>query len=431
MSNDVNISYNHKYFQDMVSILKGFWAKQGCAIIESYDQNVGAGTLAPYTALRITKPEPWRICQVQYCRRPTDGRFGSNPNRASAYYQMQIILKPVPENIQELCLQSLEMIGISRKEHDIKFMEDDWSNPSIGASGLGYELWCDGMEITQFTYMQKVGGIDIEPALVPGEITYGLERLAMYIQDKDNYLDLDYCEGVKYGADSQAKFMSENLKALRAYYPTSADPTKYAELDPYEMKAFALPSKEGEIGTGMIVALGTIPEVAPIIDNKSIVGWGKAVTLGQGENFTIAKMLEAMGAGKGDQISVLAIKDNGIFVRTRYVIRADATTAELNEDWNSQGNAAAFDAAKTEISDVLLEEDGRAHAWIEPNGIYAACIVISRKGDGDKWLRSNARMWYLGDEAPQYQADYALPYWQFTGTDIVTTDPHFLNNADV
>ena len=238
-------------------------------------------------------------------------------------------------------------------------------------------------------------------------------------------------EGVKYGADSQAKFMSENLKALRAYYPTSADPTKYAELDPYQMKTFALPSKEGEIGTGMIVALGTIPEVAPIINNKSIVGWGKTVTLGQGENFTIAKMLEAMGAEKGDQISVLAIKDDGIFVRTRYVIRADATNAELNEDWNSQGNAAAFDAAKTEISDVRLEEDGSAHAWIEPNGIYAACIVISRMGDGGKWLRSNARMWNLGDETPQYQADYALPYWQFSGTDIVTTDPHFLNNADV
>ena len=222
MSNDVNISYNPKYFQDMVSILKGFWAKQGCAIIESYDQNVGAGTLAPYTALRITKPEPWRICQVQYCRRPTDGRFGSNPNRASAYYQMQIILKPVPENIQELCLRSLEMIGISRKEHDIKFMEDDWSNPSIGASGLGYELWCDGMEITQFTYMQKVGGIDIEPALVPGEITYGLERLAMYIQDKDNYLDLDYCEGVKYGDVNSQAVEKEECEYYQNYQEDTA-----------------------------------------------------------------------------------------------------------------------------------------------------------------------------------------------------------------
>ena len=189
-------TYNPKLFQDMVAILKGFWTKQGCAIIESYDQNVGAGTLAPYTALKIVKNEPWRICQVQYCRRPTDGRFGSNPNRASAYYQMQVILKPAPENMQELCIKSLESIGILRKEHDIKFMEDDWANPSIGAAGLGYEVWCDGMEITQFTYMQKIGGVDIEPQFVAGEITYGLERLAMYIQDKDNYLDLDYCKTI-------------------------------------------------------------------------------------------------------------------------------------------------------------------------------------------------------------------------------------------
>ncbi len=199
MSKNENVPvYNPLFFQDMISILKNFWAKNGCSIIEGYDQNVGAGTLAPYTALKILGKKPWNICQVQYCRRPTDGRFGENPNRSSAYYQMQIILKPAPENIQELCIDSLESIGISREEHDIKFMEDDWSNPSIGASGLGYEIWCDGMEITQFTYMQKIGGIDVEPEHVPGEITYGLERLAMYIQNKDNYLDLDWSKGVKY-----------------------------------------------------------------------------------------------------------------------------------------------------------------------------------------------------------------------------------------
>lgn len=199
MNNNNNVfTYNPLFFQDMISILKNFWAKNGCSIIESYDQNVGAGTLAPYTALKITEPKPWNICQVQYCRRPTDGRFGENPNRSSAYYQMQVILKPAPEDIQKLCIDSLESVGILRKEHDIKFMEDDWSNPSIGASGLGYEVWCDGMEITQFTYMQKIGGIDIEPEQIPGEITYGLERLAMYIQNKDNYLDLDWSKGVKY-----------------------------------------------------------------------------------------------------------------------------------------------------------------------------------------------------------------------------------------
>lgn len=222
MENQI-FKYNPKYFQDMISILKGFWSKQGCAIIEGYDQHVGAGTLAPYTALKLTEPKIWKICQVQYCRRPTDGRFGSNPNRASAYYQMQVILKPVPENIQELCIRSLESIGITRDEHDIKFMEDDWSNPSIGASGLGYELWCDGMEITQFTYMQKIGGIEIQPAFIPGEITYGLERLAMYIQDKENYLDIDYCEGIKYG-DINSQIVE---KEECSYYQNYSNDTEY------------------------------------------------------------------------------------------------------------------------------------------------------------------------------------------------------------
>ena len=213
-----SFTYNPLYFQDMVAILKGFWKEQGCSIVESYDQNVGAGTLAPYTALQITKNKPWKLCQVQYCRRPTDGRFGSNPNRASAYYQMQIILQPAPENIQELCLKSLEQIGISRKEHDLKFMEDDWSNPSIGASGLGYELWCDGMEITQFTYMQKIGGIDIEPKMIAGEITYGLERLAMYIQNKNNYLDLDWTNGVKYGDVNTQDVEREECEYYQNYH---------------------------------------------------------------------------------------------------------------------------------------------------------------------------------------------------------------------
>ena len=187
---------NPKYFQDMVAMLKAFWAQHGCSIIEGYDQHVGAGTLAPYTALKVLEKQPWRICQVQYCRRPTDGRFGENPNRASAYYQMQVILKPAPTNIQELCIQSLEQIGISRKEHDLQFMEDDWSNPSIGAEGLGYEMWCDGMEIVQFTYMQKIGGVNADREYIAGEITYGLERLAMYIQGKDNYLNLDWNETI-------------------------------------------------------------------------------------------------------------------------------------------------------------------------------------------------------------------------------------------
>ena len=238
-----HFNYNPLYFQDMVAILKGFWAKEGCAIIESYDQNVGAGTLAPYTALRILDDRSWKICQVQYCRRPTDGRFGSNPNRASAYYQMQVILKPAPDNIQELCIKSLEQIGISRKDHDLKFMEDDWANPSIGASGLGYELWCDGMEITQFTYMQKIGGVDIEPRMVAGEITYGLERLAMYIQNKDNYLDLDYCKGVKYGDVNTQAVEKEECE----YYQNYQDDTEFLK----KLFAHSLENAKNLVSKGM------------------------------------------------------------------------------------------------------------------------------------------------------------------------------------
>lgn len=236
-------------------------------------------------------------------------------------------------------------------------------------------------------------------------------------------------EGVKYGADSQAKFMSENLKELRAYYPTSANPTAYAELNPAEMKAFALPTKEGEIGTGLIVALGTIPEVKPILTDGVVSGWGNTYAQ-QGNEVPVKVVLEALGAQKGDQISLIVIEDNGVLVKTRYVIKADASEAELNSAWDSSGESSVFDADKTSVNWVL--EAGETKLYVDDGGmINSMCIVISRKGDGDKWLRSNARMWYMGDEAPQYQADYALPYWRFTGTDIATTDPHYLNNADI
>jgi hypothetical protein len=236
-------------------------------------------------------------------------------------------------------------------------------------------------------------------------------------------------EGVKYGADSQAKFMSENLKALRAYYPTSADPTAYAELNPAEMKSFALPTKEGEIGTGLIVALGTIPEVKPILTDGVVSGWGN--TYGRaGQTVTVNDVLGALGAQKGDQISLIVIEDNGILSKSRYVIRADASEEELNAAWDPEGTASVFDADKTSVTWLLEKTD--THLYVDTAGMVSSmCIVISRKGDGDKWLRSNARMWYCGDEAPQYQADYALPYWRFTGTDIATTDPHYLNNADI
>lgn len=185
-------------FQDMILKLHNFWSKQGCLILQPYDMEVGAGTFHPATTLRALGPDSWNAAYVQPSRRPTDGRYGENPNRLQHYYQYQVIMKPSPENLQELYLDSLKEIGIDRKYHDIRFVEDDWESPTLGAWGLGWEVWCDGMEVTQFTYFQQVGGIECSP--IAGEVTYGLERLAMYIQGIDNVYDLAFNNhGVKYG----------------------------------------------------------------------------------------------------------------------------------------------------------------------------------------------------------------------------------------
>jgi glycyl-tRNA synthetase alpha chain len=185
-------------FQDMILTLHAFWSEQGCLILQPYDMRMGAGTFHPATTLRALGPEPWRAAYVQPSRRPTDGRYGENPNRLQHYYQYQVILKPNPENLQELYLASLAAIGIDPLAHDIRFVEDDWESPTLGAWGLGWEVWCDGMEVTQFTYFQQVGGFDCKP--VAGELTYGLERLAMYIQGVDRYHDLRFNNaGVTYG----------------------------------------------------------------------------------------------------------------------------------------------------------------------------------------------------------------------------------------
>lgn len=172
-------------FQEIILQLQKFWADQGCAILQPYDSEVGAGTLHPMTSLRALGPKPMKIAYVQNSRRPKDSRYGENPNRLSHYYQFQALLKPAPDNIQELCLNSLAAIGIDHTKHDIRFVEDDWENPTIGAWGLGWEMWCDGMEVLQFTYMQQVGEIECE--LVSAELTYGLERLAMYVQDAEHF----------------------------------------------------------------------------------------------------------------------------------------------------------------------------------------------------------------------------------------------------
>jgi glycyl-tRNA synthetase alpha chain len=180
-------------FQDLILKLERFWADQGCVILQPYDIEMGAGTFHPATALRSLGPKPWRAAYVQPCRRPSDGRYGENPNRLQHYYQFQVILKPSPPDIQDLYLQSLIVLGIDPLKHDIRFVEDDWESPTLGAWGLGWEVWLDGMEVTQFTYFQQVGGFDCDPA--SGELTYGLERLAMYVQGVDNVFDLDFNGG--------------------------------------------------------------------------------------------------------------------------------------------------------------------------------------------------------------------------------------------
>ena len=184
-------------FQDIILTLQRFWGGQGCTLLQPYDLEVGAGTSHTATFLRSLGPEPWKAAYVQPSRRPKDGRYGENPNRMQHYYQFQVVLKPAPENILELYLGSLEALGFDLRRNDIRFVEDDWENPTLGAWGLGWEVWLNGMEVTQFTYFQQVGGIDCKP--ITGEITYGLERLAMYLQGVENVFDLEYAPGVSYG----------------------------------------------------------------------------------------------------------------------------------------------------------------------------------------------------------------------------------------
>ena len=184
-------------FQQIILKLQDYWAAQGCALLQPYDMEVGAGTSHTATFLRALGPEPWKAAYVQPSRRPKDGRYGQNPNRLQHYYQFQVVLKPAPANILELYLGSLESLGFDLKQNDIRFVEDDWENPTLGAWGLGWEVWLNGMEVTQFTYFQQVGGINCKP--ITGEITYGLERLAMYLQKVENVYDLVWTDGVSYG----------------------------------------------------------------------------------------------------------------------------------------------------------------------------------------------------------------------------------------
>ena len=184
-------------FQDLIQKLNVYWSQKGCLIMQPYDLEVGAGTFSPHTFLRALGPEPWNAAYVEPSRRPTDGRYGENPHRTQHYYQYQVILKPAPQNSQELYLESLKYLGIDLNSHDVRFVEDDWESPTLGAWGLGWEVWLDSLEITQFTYFQQCGGIDLE--MVSCEITYGLERIAMFLQEKESLFDIEWTKGVNYG----------------------------------------------------------------------------------------------------------------------------------------------------------------------------------------------------------------------------------------
>jgi glycyl-tRNA synthetase alpha chain len=208
-------------FQDLILELNRFWSAQGCVILQPYDVEVGAGTLHPATVLRALGPKPWRAAYVQPSRRPSDGRYGENPNRLREFHQYQVILKPNPPDMQALYLASLEAVGIDPTLHDIRFVEDDWENPTVGAWGLGWEVWCDGMEVSQYTYFQQVGGLDVSP--VAGELTYGLERLALYIQGVDSVYDLAFNDRQSQDFMTYGDVYLENERQFSAFEQETAD----------------------------------------------------------------------------------------------------------------------------------------------------------------------------------------------------------------
>ena len=225
-------------FQQLILKLQDFWAKKGCLIVQPYDVEKGAGTFNPATFLRCLGPEPWNVAYVEPSRRPTDGRYGDNPNRLQHYYQFQVLLKPSPDNIQELYLESLKTLGIDPLKHDIRFVEDDWESPTLGAWGLGWEVWLNGMEITQFTYFQQAGGIDLKP--ISGEITYGTERIAMYLQEVDSVYDLEWTKGISYG-----ELFHQNEVQSSKYNFEESDPGMLRGLfDSFEKECLSLIEKK-------------------------------------------------------------------------------------------------------------------------------------------------------------------------------------------
>ena len=224
-------------YQELILALQDYWSSKGCLVVQPYDIEKGAGTFHPATFLRCLGPEPWHVAYVEPSRRPTDGRYGDNPNRLQHYYQFQVIIKPSPDDIQQLFLESLKSFGINPLEHDIRFVEDDWESPTLGAWGLGWEVWLDGMEITQFTYFQQAGGIDLDP--ISAEITYGTERIAMYLQEVESVYDLEWTEGITYGEihhQSEVQFSKYNFE--------ESDPVMLSDLfNMYEQECRSLIEK--------------------------------------------------------------------------------------------------------------------------------------------------------------------------------------------
>jgi len=274
-------------FQDILLRLQSFWGAQGCVILQPYDVEMGAGTFHPATTLRALGPEPWRACYVQPSRRPKDGRYGENPNRLQHYYQFQVIMKPSPENVQELYLQSLAELGLTSATHDLRFVEDDWESPTLGAWGLGWEVWCDGMEVTQFTYFQQVGGIECDPVSV--ELTYGLERLAMYVQGVENVYDLNWNGAedpklrVKYGEvflqnekeQSAYNFEHANTDMLLRHFNDAE-----AESGALQAKGLALPAYDQCIKASHMFNLLDARGVISVTERAAYIGRVRALAKG-------------------------------------------------------------------------------------------------------------------------------------------------------
>ena len=261
-------------FQRMILTLHDYWSANGCVILQPYDMEMGAGTFHPATTLRALGPDAWNAAFVQPCRRPTDGRYGENPNRLQHYYQYQVILKPSPPDLQDLYLGSLAAIGVDMHLHDIRFVEDDWESPTLGAWGLGWEVWCDGMEVTQFTYFQQMGGFDMKP--VAGELTYGLERLAMYIQDVDNVYDLAFDErGTTYGdvfLENERQMSKWNFEVADTDTLFDAFRKHVAECENSLAAALPIPAYEQAIKASHIFNLLQARGVISVAERQAYIG---------------------------------------------------------------------------------------------------------------------------------------------------------------